>query len=526
MKARHISIILLLVSLLAMPSALGSSSGQGEVRVQSIEATATSELTGVLEALFIDHDVNGTPLAEPGFRLESPQAIVTTYRAPVWAADVDVGANEEPVHDGSVVLEGVEARPLKHLWITPLGRHQEPVARIDHQTCTTIQPPQAESDVRDPMVDRSRPDIVVRTQDTVQVASCMEAVLVIEGDLSMVLWEWDVDLNGERVRSGVDDSAPGTGISTGTGAGSADELVVEAHNATLSVPLTPETYALYLSDVRLDAQKLYLTGVQGTLPGVLDPVEGQDVELVGNYAVSVEPQGAQQPFVASMAGQTVIATADGRLLSTATPEAPASQNAAILWIAAGVAVLGVVVAAWGVRPLHHERVNRRVGGDQGSIRAETRRERRGVGYWVLARLAHHAGRRRLALLYARRAYALFSLLPEIRLMLATALSYRRRDDEALHYYLAALASLTAPRKLAQAALGVAVSNVRLGNEDAALDYCWEAAQFAPDYAANRLGRPVFLVLRSHPRFQELRRAVEQGQRHGVPHDTSRDTDVA
>lgn len=526
MKILRVFTILIIAALLAAPQSIASSSGQGQVYTRAIEATATGETTGSMEAIFIDHFFDNDPIAEVGFRLESISTTVVAHRAAVRAGGFDSGISQEVLHEGQATIQGREGRPSLHLWITPLDRQNAPLATISHFSCTNIHPPLSSSDSRLPSVNRSRPNVMAHTNDAANLESCVDAELRITGNVSMVLWEWDVDLNGERVRSGVDDSAPGTGVSTGTGAGSADELVVEARNATLTIPLTPETYRLYLSDVRLEAQNLHLTDVRGTLPGVLDPVEGQDVELVGSYAVSVESQGAQQPFVAFMAGQTAIATADGHFLSTVAPGAPGSPNKAALWAAAIVVVLGVVAVAWGVRPLHHERVNRRVGGDQGSIRAETHRERRGVGYWVLARLAHHARHRRLALFYARRAYALFSLLPEIRLMLATALSYRRRDDEALHHYLAALASLPVPRKLAQAALGAAASNVRLGNDEAALNYIWEAVQHAPDYVANHLGRPAFLVLGNHPRFKEIQRAAKQGQRHRVPHDTSHNADVA
>lgn len=343
MKFRYTIAAFTLAALVVAPlPAIGSSSGSGEVEVQFIEATATGETTGTLTALFIDHFVTQDPLAEPGFRLDSPHTRVISHHTPIWTSLTDTVAREQLVHEGPATLVGVDAKTGLHMWVLPQKNKEPPRVEIAHPACTGLQPPPANQETRIASINKSRPNIIAHTQDTVRVASCTKAVLVIEGNLSMVLWEWGVDLNGERVRSGADDSAPGTGFSTGTGVGSADELVVEAHNATLWVPLTPETYALYLTNTTLVAGNLYFQSVEGTLPGVLEPIHGADVELEGEFATTITPQGVDQPLVASLAGATQSATADGELLSLAPPT-PSESSPALVGIAvAGIVFIGLI----------------------------------------------------------------------------------------------------------------------------------------------------------------------------------------
>lgn len=343
---------------LTIPVAVASN--KGEVEADAIEAQAGGETTAGLTAIFIDHHLEGHALPKsPAFHLESPTASVISHHTPLAAGDIDVGTRTVPVHEGQTTVEGIEARPGLHFWITPLEPHEEPTVTVVHQACTTLQPPTAAYDVRHPTLNRSRPDLRVDTTNSTRLASCTEAHILIMGSLSMILWEWDVEINGERVKTGVHDEAPGAG-STGTGAGSADELEIQAHNATLRISLTPETYTLHLSRPELVARDLRIRHAEGTLPGVLEPAYGADVELSGDYTTTITPQGLQQPLAAVLEGTTQTASIDGqslRLQQTTTSSDPPA-------FLAGGAVLGFMAAAgavlWFAWPLLRRRFQTRL----------------------------------------------------------------------------------------------------------------------------------------------------------------------
>lgn len=323
-------IVVVLAALLVVPTALAGR--VSEVRAEAVESPANGLTEGGLVALFIDQFVEDEPLPGDGFRLESPSATVIAHEAAHKARGIEVATEKRPLHHGRVLLEGVQAKAGLHLWATPSSA-DSPRASIEHAACTRIDTSESSSSTRTPAIDQNRGDIVVDTSQSIAVDSCTTMQLVLQGNFFIVLWEWDVELNGRHVSTGVNDTA-------GTGMGSARELVIEAHDATLTIPLTPDTHTLYLDNPRLMTRNLRILHAEGTIPGVLESVQGEDVELQGDYTASIASQGVGKSLQAIIGGMTHKATANGEILRVQVPE-PTSDTSPGIAIAV---LMGIVLA--------------------------------------------------------------------------------------------------------------------------------------------------------------------------------------
>lgn len=332
--------LVFLALMLVVPTVLAGDIG--EVQTQALHAPTEGSTTGELVALFIDHFVEGDPLPDPTLQLHSVHATVVSHHAAQKVGGIDLGTTKRTLHEGTAAVEGVRAKPGLHLWATPLDDGAVH-ASIQHSACTTFTAPDSRSVTRTPAVDQNRGDLEVDTSHGVDIRSCTTTDLILQGNLSIVLWAWDVDLNGHRVTSGINDTVPGTG------SGPADELVIEAHEATLAIPLTPDTYALYLAQPHLATASLRITRAEGTLPGVLEPASGEDVEIQGDYAATVAAQGARQPLAASIAGRTHTATANGVPLTIPTPTPTTDATGTMALVILGLVLAGLA-SGWFVWP--------------------------------------------------------------------------------------------------------------------------------------------------------------------------------
>ncbi len=339
MSLRRLGIITLLVALLlaSAPSSLAASSG--EIQVQAIEATSGGVTQGALRALFIEQDTPNERVPLPRFELESDAAVVTRHHAPIWADGADVMPESEILHDGPIKARGVDTRQGVQFWLSPLGV-ESPIVHVAHQACTALQAPEDEVKIRDPLVDRSRSSLEVDTAGTTVLASCAQSILTVKGDFALTLWEWDFTLNGAVVQTGVQDATEGTELAA-SGIGTADEINMDVYNGTLTIPLTPETYELYVAQAQLEARDLRFHEATGSLPGILEPVEGENVTLAGDLQVSVRSVSGGQSISVAISGTPTDAHANGAPLTVQVPEMPGS-NASLyttLSIVAGLLIL-------------------------------------------------------------------------------------------------------------------------------------------------------------------------------------------
>ncbi len=377
--------------LLAAP-ALAVAQDQGEVRVESLEA-ASGSTSGALVGLLIDQDNPGFPVAAHGFRLDGLDVAVTANHVEAKVRTTSTPAERRSIQpSGPATIEGVESRPELHFWITPLDDGAS--IEVQHRACTTLQPPVNRDETRRPALNGVSNPLKVDTTGTAQVASCTEALAVVTGDFSITAWEWDMSVNGKRERSGVNDTTGSYGLPE-SGVGSADELNIQARDATLTIPLTTQTYELYIAQPRIEARELRLTDAEGTLPGVLERLDGVDVDLVGDYTVTLD--ATTSPFTATVMGSTSDASSQGVTLAVVqAPAGPAMSTSWVPWIVlAGFVIVG---SGWNRyrAPLRALRNHPDAPLDRWP---ETRREKRSAGLCVLAEadIAHgqpmRAGRR-------------------------------------------------------------------------------------------------------------------------------------
>ncbi len=444
-------------------------------------------------------DANGRP--PPQFELESPVLRVEADQAERVVETVQrtyVNPTMEPSEHRNARVVGLSNGGEARWALDALSDSNPPMVTFS-TSCVGLQPADRPSETTPAIVRRDdRPDRVADLAQTLLPASCNEPFTVtVAGAFRLSLWDWTARLDTadgtQTLETGIRPRSDGTG-------NEATETYLFVADGTLTLTLQDAPSAFYVHAPHVTADRISLRSAAGTLEGNPLRPGGQDVTLY-NAEARLLGQGVGQPLHVTLPpGSTDLNPA------TTAPSSPIPAPAWTWPVLALAAILAALLVRQ--RPLIHDAHNTRRGRDTGSILPQTRRERRGRGYWVLAKLAHHAKRHRIALHYARRAHTLFPILPETRLMLATALSHRRRDAEALNHYLAAAGTLDNHRKKAQANLGAAISNAHLGQLGAALDRFALVAQLAPDLARKRLGHPTLLRLNDQPRFAAIRRSLE------------------
>ncbi len=496
----HVFATLIALSLVFLPAA-SATSITGQMTVESAEL---HEVAGTADlALLKFLSGNGTLPASfhvqaESLRLELDQ---TAYSAVVDSERVDYDYTTTPSNHAQAVIASDPAGP-KARWALESAPGREPPRVAVYSACVGVDPAPYGVAISATVVNRGeRPDRSTSVADALRLRPCAETTLTITGDFLLSIWDWDFRLNaddgGRVIETGVHPRSDGLGDQ-------ATEAYLYARNATLTTSIASDPAAFFAKDATLDAAAARLSNARGGLDlgGQGLTLAGDELDLQGDLRLDLDGTDAQTPYRVSIDGTTAHARSDGQPLTIQAPAAPVGTPLALFWL------LGVAIVAAGfavrVRPLVHDGRNARHGLDIGSILPQSRRERRGRGYWVLAQRAFAAKRPRRALHYAKRAYALFPMLPETHLMLAKALVSRGRDTEALPHFLAASGILTDPDKRAEANFGAAVTNLHLGFPDAAMDRMFNVLDLAPDWAAEHLDLSLFESLQGNPRYPELR----------------------
>ncbi len=368
--------------------------------------------------------------------------------------------------------------------------HGAPVVTV-MGTCMELEGPDRAVEVTSPVVKQSRPDRETDLTRSIRPASCDAAfAATVEGDLRLSLWDWDFLLTDQE-----DSRTVQTGIHDHDGTQRAQEAFLYAQNATLHITFH-DPAAFHVHAPRASADALTLKDAHGPLGTQV--LAGEDLAFGPVKDLTLQASGVDTPLQ--------VHVPDGAAPATLAPHNPGNNPAWALnpYWTTGL-LLAIAAVAWSIaqRPLLHESLVRRYAGDQGSVAATSRGERRAVGYWHMARNAHHRGHHRLALHYARQAHRRFDMLPEIRWMLATALSRRGHHLESLRAYLDAAAALPSPAQRGRAWYGAATCYAHIDDREGALDALERAARLAATYVQQRLGRNIFNAVRNDVRFRTI-----------------------
>lgn len=489
---------------------------KGELATPELQALGESGTLGPLTVLLQENALPEHGPADPRFRLEAD-------RLRVEADHTDLNLNllvTEYFHDvktsvedhADAVVEGTVNRDGHRFSVWPVTA-SPPTVHASEPGCATLSPSTQAEVNRTALVRAStRPASVAHVGSSTLWSGCDEGSVTVTGDFLLRLWEWDAELTADgetrTLPSGEHgvDGQPRDDEGTDRFAGEATEQYLYAHNATLTIPRLAGHYEVYLGDAEVTATALRLRQATGTIKGTdTHRAQSQDVYLQGDLVVHARNTGGM--LATTFQGGLDQAHLDG-VAATLTPGGGGPPEGT--WpLLATLAVLTVVGLAWREAPLAAYHLNRVLGGDQGSLAPASRRERRGVGYWVLSRIGNHLGWHRRSRRHAVQAHKRFPLLPEAKLMVAVAESHLGRHEAALVDFADAYTRLQSPTARAMAACAAAEASCRLGDPDLAREWLRDATRNDPAFTLGRVRRRRFESLSDQDWFDPWWRLLAQ-----------------
>lgn len=507
--------ILVVILAVATPAA---ASWHGTLTTPELQMLGESSTRGPLTVLLQEKTQAYHDPGDPAFRLqaeflhlESDHTDLSLYTtAAAYYHDVKTSTVS---HDDAVV-EGTTHHDGYQFSVWPIT-DTPPIVHLPEKRCASISPSS------EPTVNRIarirfdyRPPNVASTFLSPVWSGCDDASATVTGDFLLRLWQWDAELtaDGETrpLPSGWHslEGAPQT-VDTTPLAGQATERFLYAYNATLTIPRLTGNYAAYVEEADVVVSAFQIQEATGAVDGPRRvEMEGQEAYLQGDLTLHVRSTGEALAII--LTGDLDEAHLDGVAATlTPAPLLPGGTGPVLLSLLAVATVLGLVGLAWHQAPLLAYRLNRVLGGAQGSLAPATRRERRGAGHWVLSRVGNHVGWHRRSLRHAIRAHRMFPLLPEAKLMVAVASSHLGRHETALVDFADAYTRLRSPTARAMTACAAAEASCRLGDPDLAREWLRDAARDDPAFTLGRVRLRRFDALAGSDWFPVWRRLLAQ-----------------
>lgn len=495
-----------------------------ELDVQAMESPGPFTTQGFLVGLIQDTTINGSLVPTGSFELKTDHLRVEVDDAETTINVVD-GAyrhrlnpetNSEEFQDATVL--GSEARAGFEFFVVPVASDG---ARIQvDAACGGLSPSDVDAQEIPPQVrDDARERTVIESGDALHWSECgRDATATVTGDFLVGLWEHSATLTADNesmaLESGRSKSDNSPHAATDDTITHDRQVFLYVTGGRLTLPLEVGVHRdLYVQDARIDAALLQLRAATGNLEAAGQAVEmdGDDVLLQGRLTLDATGAGAGAAFPLHVAGDLDAMHVNGRPLTVATTTASPELPWWGLVTGAGL-VVGVLVAAWWVRPLYHERLNRAYGGDAGSVVPESLAHRRGVGYWLLSKRANQRDHHRRGLWYARRAAALFPWMPQSQAMIAIQESHLDRNDEAIRDCIDVYPKLRPGRERAQLACTAAATSIQADELEAAVDWLELGLRDDPGFVLARLSNPIYRVLEGVAGFDVLKTGTEADTR--------------
>lgn len=495
----------LLALLVALPAA--AAGPVLELEASSARVAGTGAFDGPLRALRIQD--NGYPerMGPPDFRLTagSLEVQVDTIDATLAAMGYPSRLLSSSYTDAAVT--GLEAHGNHRFFVFPLAEDR-PLRATGSGSCFQLAP--ADQDLVNgfPFVNRSRPALRVGTATALAWSDCDgDATATITGDFVVLLWEVDAYVTGREgdqlVRTGhhandADPTAASYPIVT-----ELTEAFLYVTNGTLTLPRLPpaDGYRMFIEGgaTYTATGMASLEAAHGRLQGLgpTQEVPASTVVAAGQLALQATKQDGLV-LAATVSGDLASVRSDGHEMVppagtyTVTVTKPDVVLAALL--AASVLLAGLLLGAWMFPPWYYRQLQSGRG-FLGLHKPETRRERRAMGYWAMARRAHDLGWHRLSLRLAGLGLRLAPGILDHRLMQGLALHSLRRWNDVLQCLAPIQARLPSARDRAATAMLLSEACLRLGDLEEAQLWC-QAGQEAPEVRERELRNPVFAPLRA------------------------------
>ncbi|MEA3204208.1 MAG: hypothetical protein QOI63_1888 [Thermoplasmata archaeon] len=423
---------LLLIPLLA-PACAAPTVGQMTATGVSGQA---ARLEGPLVALWQEQAASDAA-ASPAFTLRAGRLRVETDRAdlavPNAVTPLQVNpATDPPARHANAVVQGT-ALAAGYRWTLLATDPADPPRVTATGACAQGHAATHDTLVRQPRVNLQR-GATSRDLSHALSWSCLEGAQVeATGNFTLSLWAWNATVDSGAGRAELR-TGDGPAADPGGRIRSQAEAYLVAQDATLTLALEGTGYLLYTgAGTQLAAGSLGLQHANGRLEsaGVATDVRGGAVALEGPARLLLAGAGTGQPFAARLEGEASRLAVDGRLLTLATTTTTTAP-AALLPLASVLGLLGLALVAAEARRARLGRVAAWGAGARLLTPPATWRERRGMGFWALARQAALDSRVRRAQRHVQRALRWFPASLDANLLDAALLIKRGEHGVALH----------------------------------------------------------------------------------------------
>lgn len=329
---------------------------EADLRATSLQVEGHAQIEGLLSGLILDL-AYGTGSARADFLLNAAHLRVEAdYVDPAMGEGAVAFAHEPQTNSDSYEradVKGLELREDYETLVLPIDARAPPLFEVRNE-CSTIAPSETPSVERVALVDAGRPERIVDTSQTTMWSGCPASEVAITGDFLVVMWGHDAQLTTSTesvlLESGRLNSEQSPHPSLDSAVHRRQQLFLYATNATLTYPLVPGQYGLFLSDVTANTQSgtIILQDARGHLDiaGASMNLEGERLALTGELGAQAVQSVPSRSIRLVIGGDATTGYRDGQALGMTAPAPPEAGTTA--WIAAStvLAAAGLFLLWW------------------------------------------------------------------------------------------------------------------------------------------------------------------------------------
>lgn len=495
-----------------------AATAEGETFLEASTVTVGHGSSASLAPLFfsVEQGLRDDAPTPAGFELEAAELRVEVDHAVSARAQVSepfVPENTTQDHYTAARVSGLDNRGGYRFIVIPSKETQLHV----RTTCASLSNSEDQQIQRVPLAANPnvRKPIDIEVSESIQWKDCGLSHLTFTGNYTLAFWEWDFD-----VRDAVGETTYTTGHfqhsalpglpEESASVGQRREAWLFVQDGILDVQLAPGSpHFLYSGDsASVDSESgILLQDASGQirLEDQSFDVGGQDVLLKGALAADLAPSSSGNLLV-GLSGQVQGLQVGDEVVWVQSSAAPETSNSRV----GALIALGMILLGIGALRLRESRIRPRaefekyvlVGGNVGSP-PSTKKEVRGVGYWIMAFTAFNRGRHDRSLRLSQKALRCFPEHQEARSLQAAALGEVGRVDEALELADSVFDNLETRREQAELAYTMAAVCSRERRRGDVQKWLQRAYKADPSFTAKELEGGGFRWIRGEPWFQVM-----------------------